>query len=310
MANTRLSGKGRMYPRQEDPRVEDFLVIPSLSPRFQLNRGDRVFTIGSCFAREIEEHLHGFDLPTLEIALGPELVPDRPNSILNEYNAACMTQRIEWAVSGRDTTALAGLTREQEQGNIDLLLAKGHPVSHDMIMQIRRQIDGIYTRLPVADCVILTLGMTEVWYDNREQVFINRLPNPRELRDAQNSRYSFVNMTPQGCYEHMARGITALANSGVTKILLTVSPVPLGATFEPHDCVIANSYSKATLRVVADMLTRDFAMVDYFPSYEIVLSGGMASYQPDHIHVRGPVVARIMRHLVQNYVDGAGGHAE
>lgn len=177
-------------------------------------------------------------------------------------------------------------------------------------MQIRRQIDDIYTRLPVADCVILTLGMTEVWYDNEQQVFLNRLPNPRELRGAGNTRFSYVNMTPDGCYEHMARGITGLIRQGVSKILLTVSPVPLFATFEPRDCIISNSYSKAKLRVVADMLTRDFPMVDYFPSYEIVLSGGMASYRSDHIHVLAPVVQRIMRHLVENYVDGAGGDAK
>ncbi|SMO67881.1 GSCFA domain-containing protein [Paracoccus laeviglucosivorans] len=89
---------------------------------------------------------------------------------------------------------------------------------------------------------------------------------------------------------------------GVRKILLTVSPVPLGATFEARDCVISNSYSKATLRVVADMLTRDFDFVDYFPSYEIVLSRGMGSYQPDLVHLRVPVVQRIMQFLVQSYV--------
>lgn len=97
-----------MYPRDGDPRVEDQLIIPSLSPRFQLNRGDRVFTIGSCFAREIEEHLYGFDLPTRELVLGPELVQGRPNGVLNEYNAASMTQRIEWAVSGRNTRPWPG----------------------------------------------------------------------------------------------------------------------------------------------------------------------------------------------------------
>ncbi len=50
------------------------------------------------------------------------------------------------------------------------------------------------------------------------------------------------------------------------------------------------------------MLTRDFDFVDYFPSFEIVQSGGLESYLPDHIHVKPAVVKRIMRHLVANYV--------
>lgn len=303
--NTRLVGKARMYPKQDDPRIDDNLILPTIRPRFMLERGDTVFTIGSCFAREIEAHLEGFDLPTMALHLGPELVQGRPNSILNEYNAASMAQRIDWAISGRDTSVIPGLTSPVEGGSVDLLLSKGYPVSDAQITRIRQQIDGIYTRLPVADCVILTLGMTEVWFDNETGIYLNRLPSVRSIR-ADAGRYSFVNMTPAGCYEHMATAIQRLRAQGVSKVLLTVSPVPLGATFEARDCVISNSYSKAVLRVVADMLMRDFDMVDYFPSYEIVLSRGMASYQPDMIHVRVPVVQRIMRLLVDSYVSDKG----
>jgi tetratricopeptide (TPR) repeat protein len=40
---------------------------PALNPKFQLTRGSRIFTIGSCFARHIEQYLHqfGFHLPTI-----------------------------------------------------------------------------------------------------------------------------------------------------------------------------------------------------------------------------------------------------
>lgn len=299
--NARAAGKMRAYPKDGDDRVEDTLIIPSVQPRFSIRPGETVFTIGSCFAREIEEYLDGFTVPTQGLQLGPELVDGRANSILNEYNAGSMAQRIEWAVAGRDTTSIAGVTSTLEGGEVDLLLSKGLPVSRDQLMQVRGLIDGVYSALPTADCVILTLGMTEVWRDNETGLYLNRIPNPREMRRSA-GRYCFVNFTPDGCYQQMAQAIQRLRAGGVTKVLVTVSPVPLASTFEQRDCVISNSYSKATLRVVADMLTRDFDFVDYFPSFEIVQSGGLESYLPDHIHVKPAVVKRIMRHLVANYV--------
>lgn len=302
MENIRAIGKLRVYPRAGDDRVEDSLIIPTVRPRFSLRSGETVFTIGSCFAREIEGYLDGFAVPTLGLKLGPDVVQGRPNSVLNEYNAGSMAQRIEWAVAGRDTTGIEDATSPMEGGEVDLLLSKGLPAQRDVLMQVRGQIDRVYSALPAADCVILTLGMTEVWRDNETGLYLNRIPNPREMR-RNDGRYSFVNFTPDGCYQQMAQAVQRLRGGGVAKVLVTVSPVPLASTFERRDCVISNSYSKATLRVVADMLTRDFDFVDYFPSFEIVQSGGLDSYMPDHVHVKPAVVKRIMRHLIANYVE-------
>lgn len=180
--NTRFTGKARAHPRAGDPRVAGGLLLPRVFPRFMLKPGSTVFTIGSCFAREIEERLPGFELPTRQFHLGPELVDGRPNSILNEYNAASMAQRIEWAIDGRDTAQIEGLVSGTRDKVTDLILSKGHPAAPETILGIRRQIDGVYSALPKADAVILTLGMTEVWRDNESGIYLNRLPSPRELK--------------------------------------------------------------------------------------------------------------------------------
>src|SRR3546814_5220395 len=52
--------------------------------------------------------------------------------------------------------------------------------------------------------------------------------------------------------------------------LLTVSPVPLIATYEPEHVLCATTYSKSVLRVAATMLARGREWVDYYPSYEII----------------------------------------
>src|SRR3546814_18373073 len=47
------------------------------------------------------------------------------------------------------------------------------------------------------------------------------------------------------------------------KVVLTVSPVPLIATYEPAHVLCATTYSKSVLRVAATMLARGRAWVAY-----------------------------------------------
>ena len=60
------------------------------------------------------------------------------------------------------------------------------------------------------------------------------------------------------------------------RFVVTVSPVPFGATFKDADVIVANSASKSVLRAVAEELFRRHDFVDYFPSYEIVLNSPRA----------------------------------
>lgn len=87
------------------------------------------------------------------------------------------------------------------------------------------------------------------------------------------------------------------------RVIITVSPVPLQTTFTGQDAVTANSYSKAILRVTAEHLRRRFeGKVDYFPSYEIVLSGGKSAFGKDNVHVHAHVVKAITNYMTSIYV--------
>ena len=55
-------------------------------------------------------------------------------------------------------------------------------------------------------------------------------------------------------------------------MLLTVSPVPLTATAENRHVLVSTIHSKSILRAVAGELASRFDFIDYFPSYEIVIS--------------------------------------
>jgi hypothetical protein len=53
-------------------------------------------------------------------------------------------------------------------------------------------------------------------------------------------------------------------------MLLTVSPVPLTATATDQHVLLASTYSKAVLRSVAGDFSTQNALVEYFPSFEII----------------------------------------
>ena len=54
------------------------------------------------------------------------------------------------------------------------------------------------------------------------------------------------------------------------RIIVTVSPVPLVATYEARHAMVSNSCTKAALRVAVDDICAARPEVVYFPAYEIV----------------------------------------
>jgi len=89
----------------------------------------------------------------------------------------------------------------------------------------------------------------------------------------------------------------------IVNILITVSPVPVEATFTTQNAVMANSYAKSVLRIVSENLQSKYSNVDYFPSYEIVTSAGAAAFEDDNVHVKNQVVSKVTKYMVANYVD-------
>jgi hypothetical protein len=85
-------------------------------------------------------------------------------------------------------------------------------------------------------------------------------------------RFVFKNFSIGGMIEDLTQFITKLrvVNPGVS-VLLTVSPVPLVATYEPRHVLVSTVYSKSALRVVAEAVAGSMPNVEYFPSYEIII---------------------------------------
>jgi len=298
IANWQADGRRAKYPGRDDPRTRQAVLFPEIKPRFSFEPGSRVFTIGSCFARNIEKYLVDYTLPTMRFSAPKEEWPDAgPRGLLNEYNPGAITQRIQRAFTG-ETAPDETIVEHPGRGFIDLLLPGDGPVSLDRAMQRRAEIDEIYKELPGTDVVIITLGLVEVWFDTKTSCYLNRIPPHHCLRD-EPGRYKLRVMDVFDALPPLEAAFRLLIDAG-SKVLVTVSPVPLNTTFSGDDVLAANTFSKAVLRVCAHRLARN-PSVDYFPSYEIVVSGGLNSFIEDNIHVQDRLVGQVVEHMLNSY---------
>lgn len=95
------------------------------------------------------------------------------------------------------------------------------------------------------------------------------------------------------------------------KIVLTVSPVPLLATFTDNDVIVANCYSKSLLRVAAEYMRYQYANVDYYPSYEsVTLSDRQTTWLDDLHHVEDAIVRFNVGRMVSAYVQEPQQHGD
>jgi len=119
--------------------------------------------------------------------------------------------------------------------------------------------------------VILTLGYVETWFDTKLGLYLNVAP-PMQAIKAEPARFEFRVLS----YHDILAGLDELHalltkhRTKPLKMLVTVSPVPLLATFRDMDVLVANAYSKSVQRAALDEFLLDKAGVDYFPSYEII----------------------------------------
>ena len=304
--------KSRAFPHRGDGDARHVevngieLLVPSVEPKFSfpMNGDTSVFTIGSCFAREIERVLAalGVNVLTLRFAEPESVKPDFPNSLLNQYNVGTMAHSIIRSFENKRLPESSIIAKEDKFQDIMLPGASGNPNTWERTIARRQEIDDLYSLLPRSNLIVLTLGLVEAWYDNEEQIYLNAMPywfhavkHPK--------RYSFHRLNVAESKRILGAALNLLNERGI-KVLLTVSPVPMGNTFVREDCVVANEYSKSVLRVVAGELAEDFANVDYFPSYEIVRSGGLGNYWEDLIHVRPEPVKHIMSYMLSRYSEG------
>lgn len=320
MSNPYQAFEDYRFWRRSVSRTEPHLFDPVVAPRFAIAAGDRIATAGSCFAQHISRKLGeiGFNYFVPEDGAALEAAERRRRNygvfsarFGNLYTTTQLRQLFEEACGARVPHERAW--RRPDGRWIDPYRPQIEPDGFGSAEEVLRErathLDYVRQAFTECDVLVFTLGLTEAWRSTRDGSVFPIAPGV-VAEGVDRADYEPVNFELHEVAADLAAFLERLrATNPSVRVLLTVSPVPLIATFEDRNVLVSTTYSKAVLRVAADMTIRRFDWVDYFPSYEIITgsNNGGRYYEADHREVNRLGVAHAMRCFVKNYVAGRRG---
>ncbi len=300
------------------------------SPKFRLSRADSVFTMGSCFARNVEYALAAAGVRVLpeKWAFPPEfMVPEAERraklaagfhrhvilrSVLNKYTPASMLDEFQRALAPETCRAPhKGLVHIDEDRWFDPHAKDTGLRGLQESLMVRHLVEEASKSVLGAGAIFLTLGLTETWIDTETGMVLNVAPPPLLIRKWP-ERFQFFNADHAQALDALERirELVARCVRPDMKFIVTVSPVPLNTTFTGQDVIAANTYSKAVLRAAAQAFCARHETADYFPSYEMVMSAPAdVAWEADRMHVPQPLVEFITARFVSEYFTDMAPHA-
>ncbi|HTK85287.1 MAG TPA: GSCFA domain-containing protein [Patescibacteria group bacterium] len=291
----RKANKFSVWGNRSQPNRVEPIAKPAFEIPFKIAPGEKIFTVGSCFARNVEAELmrRGFHLPMRELFKRQEF-HGLDAGVVNNFGTPSIYNEFAWALGEKEFVADDHIVEIQSGKYVDLhVIPSIRPDRREVVEARRRAITEAYRSALDCQIAIITLGLVEIWYDNRTGYYLNSAPLPRMLK-SDPERFRLHVLSYDEAYKYLEDALQLLKRKARTdlKVVLTVSPVPLTATHRPQDVMVANTYSKSVLRVVAETIVSRHDFVTYFPSYEsIILSDRKIAWREDFTHVTDEVVA-------------------
>lgn len=251
IAKSNIANKSNKRRIGRYPQTEDFLgdfqklitdhIAVDLSNRHRfVGKSTRFFTMGSCFARNLSKSLNSSGYVSYHMEISEVINTTFANKVF-----------VDWLGDVGVDHAIGERIAE--------LLPSGW--SKENTLQVIRN----------SDVFILTLGVAPAFFDRSTGEFV--LPrrtalNSRVLAEKYLYRTTSVKENVDNVL-HVIRFIRSV--SPAIKIVVTVSPVPLMASFEYELAVQADCLSKSTMRLVAHEVVNqsDISDILYWPSFEI-----------------------------------------
>lgn len=246
----------------------------------------KVTAFGSCFAENISNHLNSIGLETSKQREGNIYVSSMGEGLVNIHS---IVQQFKWALDGwtPPSNLWHGYNAEQ----------------YDLSEEIRTKTRDVFLDTEV---FILTFGLSEIWYDEvTSGVFWRAVP----MQHYDSSRHKFrvctFQETKEGIWE-----IIGIIKRHVphAKLVMTVSPIPLIATFRDVSCITANSASKAIIKAAMDEVIRELGDaqsegVFYFPAFEMINECFPNRFVDDGRHLHPMIVPSVMRLFEATFCD-------
>lgn len=258
-------------------------VDPVVSFPFRVTPQDAIVTAGSCFAQHIARYLaksgyrymvaergHPGLHPSVREKNGYGLFSARYGNI---YTARQLRQLFERT---RGTFVPAEDVWTNRHGRyVDPFRPTVQPGGFHSVEELRADREVHFRALrrrafANADVFIFTLGLTETWVSRADGAAYPLCPGV-EGGEFDAAKHAFVNLSVDEVVADMTASIEYLRGyNPKTRVILTVSPVPLAATALDRHVLVSTTLSKSVLRVAADALAHTIPDVAYFPSFEII----------------------------------------
>ncbi|WP_114110596.1 GSCFA domain-containing protein [Thalassospira xiamenensis] len=277
------------------------------APKWGIAPDDTVVTMGSCFAQHIATWLRERDL-NVPFFDTDDNIKSR-NFSANYGNIYTVRQALQLTSEIAGLRGCSDTAWQAQHGFVDPLRPNvfASPVaSRDAIGELRkthlRAVEKAFTDL---DILVFTLGLTEAWQVNACGTVLPVAPGVAG-GDYDPQKYSFVNFAyPEirADLEQFCTAIREMRGGRDFRLILTVSPVPLTATYEERHILQSTTYSKAVLRAVAGDFASENGFADYFPSFEIINNPAARSsfFEDNFRSVKSDAVETVMNHFMASY---------
>lgn len=275
---------------------DHFLVkLPSLSLT------SKFLTLGSCFAQHIVKGLQKAGVAVNEDSdfISYEDLITTTQAMVEQFEWSCnqdssaippiyfMGPKLE---KDRKTRSLLPTDEEWAEAKNDSnnpeVLKKMHEVCHDSVKK--------------ADCIILTLGLSEVWYDKKTGNSVWQWPGKDKAK-----HLSFKVLTAEENSQNLHKIISLIrSNNQNCSIVISLSPIPLRATFRTDNNIfISNCSSKARLRAGIDQFFVENLdkNVYYWPTYEFLTHPPSSDrfWEEDERHVKYEIIYKIVETFIK-----------
>jgi hypothetical protein len=278
------------------------------SKRFPIE-GLRVATAGSCFAQEIASRLRKRGYVVIDKEPPPSTLRGQAARDFgyllysarygNIYTARQLLQLASEAL-GRIDVHPDVLVQEKHGRYVDAFRPSVEPegvsTEQEVLLQRKVHLRRVRQVLEEADLFVFTFGLTEAW-EHKPTGLIYPVAPGVVAGQFDSAVHVFRNFRVREVVDDFIafRNLAHSVNPAM-KFLITVSPIPLAATASDSHVLTATVKSKSVLRAAASELYDEFPDIDYFPSYDLLMTpflGGQA-FEGDQRNVTKSSVEQVM----------------
>ena len=255
-------------------------VIPAISEK-KIYLTDKILALGSCFAQNIGQKLSDYKF---DVNINPFGTLFNPISIFKLVNQAVHSKLIE---------ALGVVENQGVFHHFDLHSDLSNLDKDKLLSNANQILSAVGADLPNTSRIIYTFG-TSIVYELKEtgEIVANCHKVPSTSFDR---RFLEIEEIVQGF--RINHDLVKSINRA-TKFILTVSPVR-----HQKESFEQNNISKSILRIACDRIVSEFADVEYFPAFEIMIDElrDYRFYAEDMLHPTSVATDYIWRKFQDSY---------